>query len=175
LEVWHQKSIEWLEERNRRNPGDLAIMSWLVREHFTSKPRNCKRALTLYENLLQNKSVQGDHLDNLQTCYTELGKYDRALLFYERIAPLYKDENALAIRTQLAQIYMLKGDGQKAVVELEKCLQIAKGLPLPSFDRWGEGLRTRMRNEALAMKEQAIHHQEDLIKKVRAYFNLEKP
>lgn len=175
LEVWHQKSIEWLEERNRRNPGDLAITSWLAKEHYASKPRNCKRALPLYENLLQNKSIQGEHLDNLQTCYKELGQYDRASAFYERIAPLYKDQDELDIRTQLAQIYMLKGDGQKAVSELGKCLQITKGLPLPSFDHWDEGARTKMLNEARAMKEQAIQHQEELIKKVRAHFNLEKP
>lgn len=175
LETWHKKSIEWLEERNKRNPNDIAIMSWLAREHYTGKPRNCERALTLYENILQNKSVEGEHLANMQTCYTELHQYDRASAFYESIVPLYKDENELHLRTQMAQIYMLKGDGLNAVAELEKCLKIEKELPLPYYDYAEDGPRARMLNEARVMKEQAIQRQEELIQKVRDYFNLGKP
>ena len=161
IDTWNKKSIEWLEERSKKNPNDVKTLSRLAQEYFNLKPKGCEKALPLFEKVILLDRTQIYALYPAHECYKYLKRYDNALTFYQKTLAVTTDKmQEIEIRMKMAEIYGLKGENQNMITEAEKNLVIMKGMPLPAVDFIPEGPdRERYLGEMRKMKAQAIKEQ----------------
>ncbi len=170
VDAWTKKTVEWLEERSKKNPNDMQILTVLAREYYEHKPRECEKALPLFEKVILLDRTQKYALYPAHECYKSLKRYDNALTFYQKTLAVTTDKKQeMEIRMKIAEIYGLKGEKQKMIDEAEKNLVIMKEMPLPTADFIPEGPdRERYLGEMRKMKAQAIKEQEEAIERAKA-------
>jgi len=170
METLNKRTIEWLEEKIKKNPNDTEMIVWLALEYNKNNPKDCEKTVSLFEkNILANPALIM-YARAAHGCYRFLKQYERALNFYKITLSAVKDKtDEMDIRTMIIEIYGLKGDMQGMVNEAEQNLQIMKEIPLPSFDSIPEGPgKERFIKEMRMKQEQAIKGMEDSIQKVKA-------
>ena len=170
IKTWQKETIEWLEDRIRKNPNDTGMIIWLVEEYLENEPKECEKALPLLEQvILANPSkMMYAHLSHY--CYKSLNQYERAINFYRKALSVVKDKtDELDIRNLLIETYALKGDMPEMIKEAETTLDIIKAQPMPSFDSLPEGpSKERFVREMRKRQEGAIKGMEERIQKAKS-------
>jgi len=170
IETWNKRTIEWLEEKIKKNSDDTEMLVWLAREYNKNNPKDCEKTISLFEkNILANPALIM-YARAAHGCYRFLKQYERALNFYKMTLSIIKDKiDEVDIRTMIIEIYGLKGDMQGMIDEAEQNLRVMKEIPLPSFDFLPEGPgKERFIKEMRMKQEQAIKGMEDRIQKAKS-------
>lgn len=173
IEAWNRRTIEWFEDKIKKNPNDTEMIIWLAREYHKNRPNECEKALPLFEKAILANPSQIMYAHSAHDCYKSLKQYDRALSFYKKTLSAVKDKiEEMDIRTMIMEIYGLMGNVLEMINEAEKNLKIMKEIPLPSFDFLPDGPdKERFIGEMRKKQEQAIKGQEELIQKAKEELN----
>ena len=106
IETWNKRTIEWLEEKIKKNSDDTEMLVWLAREYNKNNPKDCEKTISLFEkNILANPALIM-YARAAHGCYRFLKQYERALNFYKMTLSIIKDKiDEVDIRTMIMEIY----------------------------------------------------------------------
>ncbi len=136
---------KWLEQWVKKSPDDLDAMSALAGKYMYGEKKDYEKASTLFEEILRKDPQRTEHLFNLGTCYTRLGKYDQAVRTYERAIVARPGDEWIA-RWQLAEAYKGQGKTPRAIRELEKGLRLLEDSSLPDREAVIQAFKAEIEN-----------------------------
>ena len=169
IDAWNKKSLEWLENRSKKNPDDIEILSMLARNYYEEQPRECEKALPLFEKIIHLSRSQLNLLYPVHACFKLLKQYDNAVNFYYQTLSFSSDKmQEMEIRLMITEMYGLAGKDEQMIDEAEKVLAITKETPLPTFNFPTKGPEwDKFFKEMREAKEQAIKKQEAFIENAK--------
>lgn len=115
---------DWLEHRVAVRGYDRAAM-WRLADTYSQTER-CNRAAPLLEKMVEKERDPRVVLGRLGRCYRELGRHADAIAVYERLLSSSSPALEWLVRMELGKSYEAEGDIAKAIVELERSLDLVR-------------------------------------------------